>query len=73
VISTMEDGRSYAVEVNDASVLDEDLNSAVDLARQHAMLAGENGVLVTRHGPTTFTVAVSEAVPFGETRERLEA
>jgi hypothetical protein len=73
LISTLDDGLSYVVEVSDASVLDDYLNTAVDLARQHATRAGLHGILVTRHGSTTFTVSVSEAVPFGETRERQDS
>ncbi|MGK3955487.1 hypothetical protein ACLKOZ_04755 [Arthrobacter sp. R4] len=72
MISTVEDGLSYVVKVTDASVLDDYLNSAVDLARQHAAKGGTCGILVTRHAPDTFTVAVSEAVPFGETREQFD-
>lgn len=72
MISTTEDGLSYVVTVTDASVLDDYLNSAVDLARQHAAKSGTCGILVTRLAPDTFTVAVSEAVPFGETRERFD-
>ena len=40
LISTMEDGRSHTVGVSDA-VLDQDVNSTVDLVRNHATPAGE--------------------------------
>ncbi|WP_131684808.1 hypothetical protein [Pseudarthrobacter sp. YALA5] len=70
MIRTVEDGLSYLVKVHDAAVLDDYLNSAVDLARQHAAMSGLCGILVTRHAHDTYTVAVSETVPFGETRER---
>lgn len=70
MIRTVEDGLSYLVKVRHASVLDDYLNSAVDLARQYAATTGLCGILVTRHSHDTYTVAVSEAVPFGETRER---
>ncbi|QNE13260.1 hypothetical protein [Pseudarthrobacter sp. NBSH8] len=70
MIRTIDDGLSYLVKVNDASVLDEYLNSAVDLARQYASSIALCGILVTRHAHDTYTVAVSEAVPFGETHER---
>lgn len=72
MINTVEDGLSYVVKVSDASVLDDDLNSAVDLARQQAAKSGTCGILVTRQAPDTFTVVLSEAVPFGETRERFD-
>ncbi|MCP8999657.1 hypothetical protein NFC73_07915 [Pseudarthrobacter sp. RMG13] len=70
MIRTIDDGLSYLVKVNHASVLDDYLNSAVDMARQFASSTGLCGILVTRHAHDTYTVAVSEAVPFGETRER---
>lgn len=70
MIRTIEDGLSYLVTVKDASVLDDYLNSAVDLARQYASTVGLCGVMVTRHAHDTYTVTVSEAVPFGETHER---
>ncbi len=72
MIRTVDDGLSYLVKVTDASLVDDYLNSAVDLARQYASSTGLCGILVTRHAHDTYTVAVSEAVPFGETRERLD-
>ena len=70
MIRTVDDGHSYLVKVNDASLLDGYLNSAVDLAQKYASSTGLCGILVTRHSYDTYTVAVSETVPFGETRER---
>ena len=70
MIRTVDDGLSYLVKVNDASRLDDYLNSAVDLARQYVSGTGLCGILVTRHAHDTYTVAVSETVPFGETHER---
>jgi hypothetical protein len=72
MIRTVDDGLSYLVKVSNASVVDDYLNSAVNLARQYASTTGLCGILVTRHAHDTYTVAVSEAVPFGETRERLD-
>lgn len=72
MIRTVDDGLSYLVKVSDASAVDDFLNSAVDLARQYASTTGLCGIVVTRHAHDTYTVAVSEAVPFGETRERLD-
>jgi hypothetical protein len=70
MISTIEVGRTFFVEGNDPHLIEADLNAAVEQARQHAMEEGRHGILVTRHGHTTFTVAVSEDVPFGQTQER---
>ncbi len=72
MISTIEDGRKFHVEANDPSALDEELSKAADMARQQAVHEGQNGVLVTRHGYTSFTVAISPDVPFGQTHERHE-
>ncbi|WAH98228.1 hypothetical protein [Arthrobacter sp. MMS18-M83] len=67
--STIEPGRTYFVEANKPDLIDKDLNEAVDLALEYAMKAGQYGILVTRHGHSTFTVAVSAEVPFRQTRE----
>jgi hypothetical protein len=72
MIRTVDDGLSYLVRVPNAAVVDVYLNSAVNMARQFASTTGLCGILVTRHAHDTYTVAVSEAVPFGETRERLD-
>lgn len=34
-----------------------------------ASMEGSAGILVTRHSPGRYTVALSDAVPFGETHE----
>ncbi|MEO5318729.1 hypothetical protein PV761_09105 [Arthrobacter sp. CC3] len=70
MISTIEAGRTFFVEATDPRLIDAELSTAVEQARQHAMQEGRCGILVTRLGNTTFTVAVSEDVPFGETLER---
>jgi hypothetical protein len=66
---TTETGRIYRVTGNTQRMVSEDLNAAVELAQQHAMGEGKHGVLVTRHGPASFTVAVSGDVPYGLTQE----
>lgn len=70
MISTIEVGRTFFVEATDPRLIDAELNTAVEQARQHAMEEGTSGILVTRLGHTTFTVAVSGDVPFGQTHER---
>jgi hypothetical protein len=45
------------------------LDEAVAPARSMAMHEKRHGILVTRHDYHTFTVALSEAVPFGLTHE----
>jgi hypothetical protein len=53
----------------DRITLDRQLDHAEFLAQQAAMKDRTGGVLITRHSPDRFTVAVSESVPFGVTRE----
>jgi hypothetical protein len=48
--------------------MDRQLNDAVTFAQARAMHE-RRGILVTRHGHDSFTIAVSDAVPFGLTRE----
>lgn len=45
------------------------LDEATAIARAWAMDEGRRGILVTRHDRGSFTVALSDAVPFGLTRE----
>ena len=57
--------------VNDPSRLYELLNNAEAALRQRPQRHA--GILVTRHEPGRYTVALNEGVPFGETRELLLA
>ncbi|MCX2750482.1 hypothetical protein OOZ51_22135 [Arthrobacter sp. MI7-26] len=50
--------------------LERDLNAAVDVVCRQAMQMGRHGVMVTRHNYASFTVAISEVVPYGQTQER---
>ncbi|MCZ9880584.1 hypothetical protein [Arthrobacter sp. B2a2-09] len=52
--------------------IEQKLNHAVDSAQSHALQQGRHGVKVTRHSPTTFTVAVSPDVAYGWTQEHDE-
>jgi hypothetical protein len=54
----------------DAETVENDLNTAVEIAREHAKKERRHGVLVTQHGYTSYTVAVSGDVPYGLTREQ---
>jgi hypothetical protein len=57
--------------VNDPGRLNELLDHAeAALRRKPQRLAG---ILVTRHEPGRYTLALNESVPFGETRELLLA
>ncbi|GGI76458.1 hypothetical protein [Pseudarthrobacter scleromae] len=56
--------------VADRASMDSELDAAVTAAKARALAGKSHGILVTRHGVDTFTVALSEAVPFGLTREQ---
>lgn len=58
------------VTAHDAATLDQELTAAEEIVRGYAMQDGHHGVLVTQHGYTSYTVAVSREVPFGVTLER---
>jgi hypothetical protein len=69
VITTAETGRIYRVTGDKRHILNAGLDAAVGLAQQHAMREGRHGVLITRHGTASFTVAVSAEVPYGISQE----
>ena len=69
MITTIDSGRHFHVSVERRSQLDEELNAAVDLARNRALKEGDMGILVTRHEPSVFTVALSKEIPYGTTVE----
>lgn len=60
------------IAAHDPDTVEKDLNTAVGIAREHAMKERSHGILVTQHGYTSYTVAVSRDVPFGQTHERRE-
>lgn len=58
-----------AVTVTDRASMERQLDEAVTAATARAMREGRKGILVTRHDYGLFTVALSDVVPFGLTRE----
>ena len=58
------------ITAHDPATVENDLNTAVDMAREHAMQESRHGILVTQHDFTSYTVAVSRDVPYGQTHER---
>jgi dissimilatory sulfite reductase (desulfoviridin) alpha/beta subunit len=60
------------ITAHDPDSIENDLNTAVEIAREHAVKERRHGVLVTQHGFTRYTVAISRDVPFGQTLERRE-
>jgi hypothetical protein len=59
-----------AITAHDPDTVETDLNTAVEMARENAMQESRHGILVTQHSYTSYTVAVSRDVPFGQTHER---
>ena len=55
--------------VADRHSMDAELDAAVTAAKACALEGKRHGILVTRLGADKFTVDLSEAVPFGLTRE----
>ncbi|WP_442543799.1 hypothetical protein ACSBOX_18690 [Arthrobacter sp. KN11-1C] len=58
------------VTADEPQLIAERLNAAEKLAQEHALREGSHGILVTRYGPTSFTVTLSSDVPYGITQER---
>lgn len=69
MITTLIAGSAYRVTGDKPLSIQEDLDSAVQLASLQAMKDGLHGILVTRLGPTSFTVTLSSDVPYGTTQE----
>lgn len=68
---TKGNGPTYHVLCNQPHLIDQDLDAAVELAVKQSIESGaKHGILVTRFGPSSFTVAVSAEVPYGMTHER---
>ncbi|MDP9888739.1 hypothetical protein LFT44_18950 [Arthrobacter sp. FW306-05-C] len=69
MITTVQAGSTYHVRGDNPWIIQEDLTAAVEIARHEAMKDGRQGILVTRLGPGSFTVALSTKVPYGTTQE----
>jgi hypothetical protein len=63
-------GLTYHVMADEPQLIAERLEAAERSAQERALREGNHGILVTRHGPTSFTVALSADVPYGITQER---
>jgi hypothetical protein len=60
----------FHVVAHEPELIAERLDAAEKLAQKAALREGIYGILVTRLGPTSFTVALSTEVPYGTTQER---
>lgn len=56
-----------------ADEVHEGLDRAVTALIETAAASGECGILVTRHEPGNYTVALDPSVPFGQTHEAIAA
>ncbi|WP_248760962.1 hypothetical protein [Pseudarthrobacter sp. SSS035] len=61
---------SMTLTITDRASMDRQLDAAVAFALPSALSSKRHGILVTRHSKAKFTVALSEAVPYGQTKER---
>jgi hypothetical protein len=61
---------TLTITVPNRASLERQLDAAVALAQSKAMGHPAKGILVTRHDYDCFTVALSDAVPFGLIREK---
>jgi ribose 5-phosphate isomerase len=61
-----------AITATDRASMERQLDEAVAVAMTRAMHQGRQGILVTQHNNDSFTVDLSDVVPFGLTREYQE-
>ncbi|UVJ38111.1 hypothetical protein [Arthrobacter sp. CJ23] len=71
MITRIESGEVLHVTGNSTSHIEDELSTAVVLVRQRAQEV-QQGILVTRLGPASYTVALDEGIPYGVTDERDE-
>ncbi|MFI2565221.1 hypothetical protein ACIPY3_15825 [Paenarthrobacter sp. NPDC089714] len=65
--------REIRLSFSEAGEIHDGLDRAVDTLIESAAAEANCGILVTRHEPGTYTVALDESVPFGQTHEALAA
>lgn len=70
MITTIDPGRYFHVTGATSTAIEDSINGAGDLARDHSMREGWQGILVTRNDPGLYTVALSADVPYGVIMER---
>jgi hypothetical protein len=69
MITTTNNRLTFRVTGDNPQLLEDDLNAAVGLAEARAREGSRCGVLVTRHGVSSFSVTVTANVPYGMTEE----
>ncbi|TQS87368.1 hypothetical protein EU811_22580 [Arthrobacter sp. TS-15] len=63
---------SILITATNRANMEKQLDEAVAVARTAAIYEGCRGILITRHSIDSFTVALSDGVPYGLTRELQE-
>ncbi|MFJ5956102.1 hypothetical protein ACIQC5_09100 [Paenarthrobacter sp. NPDC092416] len=71
--AVMTEEREIRLSFERADEIHDGLDRAVDTLIESAAADASCGILVTRHEPGTYTVALDESVPFGQTHEVLAA
>jgi hypothetical protein len=64
------DTQTLEITAQDPESVQNELSAAVIRARDRALSGGRQGILVTQHSFSSYTVAISPDVPYGESRER---
>lgn len=70
MIITIEADRYFHITGQSPTEIEDSINTAVEMARDHSMTEGWQGILVTRHGSGMYTVNLSSDVPYGAPVER---
>ncbi|HKU29452.1 hypothetical protein [Arthrobacter sp. NyZ413] len=65
--------REIRLSFSSAEEMHDGLDRAVNSLIQNAATDANCGILVTRHEPGSYTVALDESVPFGQTLEAIAA
>lgn len=69
-MSAIKPVQPLSIKVIDRDNMELELDKAVSELREQAVMERRCGILVTRHGADSFTVALNEDVPFGLTMEK---
>ncbi|WP_091470854.1 hypothetical protein [Paenarthrobacter nitroguajacolicus] len=65
MIKTIEEGKHFHVTGTTPNEIHSSLDAAVELAQMRAIDDGGQGILVTRHRPDFYSIALNASVPFG--------
>ena len=71
MITTIAAGH-YRVTASTRHEIDEGIHTALEAAQHYSMTGSRQGIVITRHAPDSYTVAVSQDVPYGLTVEAKE-